>query len=278
MKYKRVCCVASKKAKAQSISDCFIKNYYHEGLIINELDFSKNEDFSDLDSDIDIIVIFGGDGFMLDTIHKYIDSTLFKEKNVPIYGINCGSIGFLLNYFSRKNMLSKIEDSIPVKLFPLKAKITTTDGNVHTRYAFNEISVLRSNHQATHIKISLDGVTRLQQLVCDGILVSTPVGSTAYNLAGGGFILPSSSNLLSIVPISPFRPRKWKGTIIRDSSIVSLEALNTLKRPISVANDSHGIENVKFIEIEKDTSLSINLLFNANYTLDDKILKEQFAF
>ena len=201
----------------------------------------------------DVIVVLGGDGFMLEAIKSHMD------KHLPIFGLNYGSVGFLMNSSNENDLINRINQSQSIKISPLIMKAVSVEGSIHEAIAINEVSLLRETHQASKIKISVDGKVRLDELICDGVLISTPSGSTAYNLSVHGPILSLNSKKLSISPISPFRPRRWKGKIVGDKSKIVIKNLNPKKRPISAVADNIEVRNAKNIIII--TNQKIKLLF-----------------
>ena len=216
-----------------------------------------------------IIIVLGGDGFMLQTLKK-----LYKFKK-PFYGINSGNYGFLMNKFSNKNFLKNLKDSKIVKIYPLQTTVKTKKNQIRKSIAINEVSVLRQSKQASSISVSTNKKNIIKKLISDGILVSTPAGSTAYNLSAHGPILNLNSNKLAVTPISPFRPRRWKGTIISDKSIITIKNLDSDKRPVSAVADNFEVRNAKTITIKADKNIIFNLLYNKNNSLDKKIKIEQ---
>jgi len=219
----------------------------------------------------DVIIALGGDGFMLHTLHTYIH--LAK----PIYGMNRGTIGFLMNRFDENDLIEKIADAKEETLFPLMMTTKTADGDQLTAIAFNEVSVIRNSKQAANIKVLVDGKERINKLMCDGILLSTPAGSTAYNLSVHGPILPLGSNLLALTPVSPFRPRRWRGALLKNSSVVELINLDPVKRPISASADFNEVTNIASLEIKEDRSRSFKILFDKEHSLEDRISSEQYV-
>lgn len=219
----------------------------------------------------DIIIALGGDGFMLETMHNFLDS------KVPIYGIHCGSVGFLMNDLSAHTLMLRLEKAKPTILHPLEMVVQQKKGGAVTALAFNEISLLRETHQAAKIQISIDGIVRLQELVCDGILLATPAGSTAYNLSAHGPILPLSAPLLALTPISAFRPRRWKGALLPETAEVTFTILEPDKRPVSAVADSTEVRNVLSVKIRQSKSHAVALLFDHEHNLDERILREQFV-
>lgn len=218
----------------------------------------------------DVLVVLGGDGFMLETLHKHM--TCSK----PVYGINCGSVGFLLNSYKSDNLIERITTAEHVCLHPLEMIATTASGQTFKAKAINEVSLFRETRQAAKIKIYIDGISRLDELICDGILVATPAGSTAYNLSAHGPIIPIGANILAITPISAFRPRRWKGALLPQSAKVTLEVLECEKRPVVAAADFSEIRAVVKVEISESRNISLNLLFDPEHNLENRILNEQF--
>lgn len=218
----------------------------------------------------DVVVVLGGDGFMLQKLH---DKTLAGK---PFYGMNCGTIGFLLNRFSTDDLFERIETAKPIALKPLKMTAVCANGKAHEGLAFNEVSLLRRTRQAAEIQISVDGMTKLPKLVCDGVLVSTPAGSTAYNSSVHGPILPLTSNVLALTPVSAFRPRRWHGALLPESAEVRFDVLEAQKRPVSAVADFTEIKNVHAVTVRQEKNVSVNLLFDADYSLEDRVLNEQF--
>ncbi len=229
------------------------------------VDVSKTNDVK-----FDYIVTLGGDGVMLRVLHKYISSP------IPIFGMNKGSLGFLLNQYHSKNLIERIEDAVPVDIHPLEMRATTTENLEMSALAINEVSLLRQLHQAAKIKVYIDGKMRLKELVSDGILVSTPAGSSAYNYAAGGSIIPLSANVIALTPISPFRPRNWRGALLSNKSIVEMEVLEFNKRPVSAVADFTAVRNVVMVKTFQRTDIKLTILSDKENKLEDKILQEQF--
>jgi len=222
-------------------------------------------------SEADIIVALGGDGFMLQTLHTYMD------HNKPIFGMNKGTVGFLMNEYSKENLMERIENADSFSLHPLKMRATRCDGETVEHLAVNEISLLRETRQAANISISIDGKTRLSELVGDGVMVATPAGSTAYNLSAHGPIIPLGSDLMALTPLSAFRPRRWRGALLPHHVAVELTVNQAQKRPVSAVADMHEVRDVRKVFIEEDRSRTLTLLFDAEHTLADRIFNEQFA-
>jgi NAD+ kinase len=218
----------------------------------------------------DTIVALGGDGFMLETLHKYLD------RQVPIFGMNCGSVGFLLNEYKEDGLAERLAAANAVKLHPLRMCAIRSNGEEVRALAINEVSLLRQTRQAAKIRITIDGVVRLDELICDGIMVATPAGSTAYNLSVHGPIIPLGAQLLALTPISAFRPRRWRGALLPHSAKITFEALEAPKRPISAVADFTEVREVFEVHIYEDRSVEIWLLFDPEHNLEERILKEQF--
>lgn len=218
----------------------------------------------------DMIVALGGDGFMLQTLHKCIG------KDLPVYGMNRGTVGFLMNGYRQKDLMCRLENAQKILLHPLKMKAVTAKGKEKQALAINEVSLFRSAGQAASIRINVNGQEKLSELICDGILLSTPAGSTAYNLSAHGPILPLASNVLALTPISPFRPRNWRGAILPSHVSVEFDILQHEKRPVSAVADSAEIKNVVTVQIQEDRRTELILLFDPEYNLEDRVLNEQF--
>ena len=220
---------------------------------------------------LDIIVTLGGDGEMLRALH------ISKNIKTPIYGMNRGSLGFLLNEYRLDDLIKRISNAQVVKLYPLKMIAMTEQNQVVEACAFNEVSLLRETNQTAKIRIIIDDIIRMNALYSDGILLATPAGSTAYNFAIYGPIIPLSANILALTPISPFRPRRWDGALIPYKSKVKFEILEFAKRPVSAVADSKEVRNIKFVEIYLDFSVEKQLLFDKGNDLKERVFKEQFC-
>lgn len=218
----------------------------------------------------DVIVALGGDGYMLHLLHKLLDI------DKPIFGMNLGTVGFLLNEYSSENLHQRIHDAIPVKMYPLKMVAQTVDGTTEEAIAFNEVSLLRETRQTAKIKIYVDDKLRLEELMCDGVLLSTPAGSTAYNLSAYGPIIPMNANILALTPISAFRPRRWRGALLSHTSSVIFEISSPEKRPVSAVADTIEVRNVSNVTITQDHDNAKTLMFDKEHTLEERILNEQF--
>mgnify|MGYP000328964232 FL=1 len=218
-----------------------------------------------------VIVALGGDGFILETLHRYMNS------GIPIYGMNRGTVGFLMNRFDLENLEQRLAKAIPIRLRPLKMTTTTLSGEQHTALAINEVSLLRQTRQTAHIQITVDGKERLPLLICDGIMVATPAGSTAYNLSAHGPIIPVDAKLLALTPISAFRPRRWRGALLPHRVEVKLKVLDPTLRPVSATADFVEIRDVVEVSVKEDTSTECTLLFDAEHNFEERILTEQFV-
>ena len=216
-----------------------------------------------------IIIVIGGDGFMLQTLKK-----LYKFKK-PFYGINSGNYGFLMNKFSKKKIIKNLKTSHSIKIHPLQMSVKTKNDQIKNSIAINEVSILRQGKQASSISITANKKNIIKNLVSDGVLVSTPAGSTAYNLSVHGPILNLDSNKLAVTPISPFRPRRWRGTIVGDKSKIVIKNLDINKRPISAVADNFEVRNVKTITIQSNKKIFFDLLYDNNNSLSKKIKIEQ---
>ncbi|WP_206207977.1 NAD kinase [Ahniella affigens] len=222
-------------------------------------------------ADADLIVPLGGDGFMLQSLHRY------RELNKAFYGMKLGSLGFLMNQHRSEGLLDRIERAKPTLFRPLEMTAVSESGATVHALAYNEVSLLRQTKQAAHIRVFLNGTEKLAELVCDGVLVATPAGSTAYNLSANGPILPLDSRVLAMTPISPFRPRRWRGAILPSDIEVKLEVLDHYKRPVSATADANEVRDVVEVTIQESTRHTANLLFDPEHKLEDRILNEQFA-
>ena len=219
----------------------------------------------------DVVVALGGDGMMLQTLHERRDSTK------PIYGMNRGSVGFLMNEYGVEGLKERLAGAERVVIHPLVMEATGVDGKTQSARAFNEVSLLRQSYQAAKLQISVDGKMRLLELISDGVLVATPVGSTAYNLSAHGPILPLNAPLLALTPLSPFRPRRWRGALLPDRAVIQIDILEADKRPVSAVADHFEVRSVSRVTIRMDMSSSIVMLFDPGHSLDERILAEQFG-
>ena len=224
---------------------------------------------SDL-AESEIIVPIGGDGFLLKTLHDY------KKYQKSFYGINYGSIGFLMNNETEANLNEVVKNSQSIKLNPLQMIATNSNSEKFESIAFNEVSLMRQTHQAAKISININNVNRMKELICDGILVSTAAGSTAYNLSAHGSIIPLESKLLALTPISAFRPRRWRGALLEEETKINFVVNNSEQRLVSVTADHNEFRNIETVEITSSKNITINLLFDSKYSIEERILKEQF--
>lgn len=219
----------------------------------------------------DIVVALGGDGLMLHALHRNI------RRRTPIFGMNLGTVGFLLNQYRGSGLLTRLKGAREVMLTPLRMVATTTRGQRHEVIAINEVSLLRSSRQTARIAVAVDGQMRLPDLHCDGVLVATPAGSTAYNLSAHGPIIPLGAGLLALTPINAFRPRRWRGALLPHRTKVEFAVLDPRKRPVAAAADSVEISNVAKVTVTEATDIKLPLLFDPEHDLEERILKEQFA-
>ncbi len=220
----------------------------------------------------DAIIALGGDGHMLQTLHR------FMNNEISIYGMNCGSVGFLMNEYAEDclpDLLAKAEINV---IHPLRMIALDQNGVEHEALAINEVSLFRQRYQAAKLRIAVDDKVRMEELICDGILIATPAGSTAYNLSAHGPILPINAPLLALTPISPFRPRHWRGAVLRNDAKVRAEVLEADKRPVSAVADHTEIRHVISVEVEEDSSIDLYLMFDPGHALDERIISEQFRY
>ena len=220
----------------------------------------------------DVIVALGGDGLMLQTLHKVM------RRNVPVFGMNCGSVGFLMNDYADTGLIERLEAALPTRIAPLSMHVTDVSGAASDALALNEVSLFRTTYQAVKVEIDVDGRTQMEELICDGVLLSTPAGSTAYNLSAHGPILPIDSPLLALTPISPFRPRRWRGAIIPNTAVVTFRTRETDKRPCSAVADNVEFQNIKEVIVREDRSHQVTLLFDPGTGLEERVLSEQFRY
>lgn len=232
----------------------------------------EQHEFVSLDQ-ADAVIVLGGDGHMLQVLHQLLED----RRDIPAYGMNRGTIGFLMNGWQAGELLNRLERAKSFSVKPLTTTVTTVSGQSFTLPAINEVSLLRETRQAAKLEISVNGRPVIPELICDGILVSTPAGSTAYNLSANGPILPLDSSLLALTPISPFRPRRWKGAILPDRYVIKLTILESVKRPVSAVADQREIRDIASVEVALDRSRSLTLLFDPEHALDDRIAMEQFV-
>jgi NAD+ kinase len=253
--YSKIHIIADANPTAQSAKKLITKNY-------------KNHTINDSD----VLVVLGGDGFMLSSLKKY------QKYKLPFYGMNKGNRGFLLNKFDEKDLINKINKSKIAELHPLEMYAKNKNGKVKTAIAINEVSVFRETRQAAKLEIKIDNMIRMKEITCDGVLVATPAGSTAYNLSVRGPVLDLESNLLAVTPISPFKPRGWRGATINNRSKVSIKNLDFKKRPVSAVADNIEFRDVSNVSIYLNKNKTFKLLYNKKYGLKERNLAEQFKF
>lgn len=221
----------------------------------------------------EVVVCLGGDGFLLETLHRLLD----RGSHTPVYGMNCGSVGFLMNAYEEQGLNERLSRAQGAILHPLRMRATTSDGVVEEALALNEVSLLRQQRQAAKVRIAIDGRIRLDELICDGVLVSTPAGSTAYNLSAHGPIVPLSANLLPLTPISAFRPRRWRGALLPSTAAVVFEVLEREKRPVAAVADFTEVRDVVSVSVQEDRSVVTTVLFDPGQGLSERIIAEQFT-
>ena len=221
-------------------------------------------------AEADVLVALGGDGFMLQTLHRHGD------LGRPVYGMKLGTVGFLMNQHRVEDLLNRLAAAEPAVLKPLEMIAHTESGARVESLAYNEVSLLRQTRQAAHIAIELNGQNRLDELICDGVMAATPAGSTAYNFSAGGPILPLGANVMALTPIAPFRPRRWRGAVLKAATEVRFRVLDPYKRPVSATADSHEVRDVLEVTIRESTRHTVTLLFDPEHNLEERILSEQF--
>ncbi|MGH1464942.1 MAG: NAD kinase [Cognatishimia sp.] len=219
----------------------------------------------------EVIVALGGDGFMLQTLHSS------QELGLPVYGMNRGTVGFLMNEYNESDLLDRLAHAEEEVINPLSMNATCADGKSHKELAINEVSMLRQGPQAAKLRIWVDGRLRMDELVCDGALVSTPAGSTAYNYSAHGPILPIGSDVLALTAIAPFRPRRWRGALVQKQSLVRVEVVNPEKRPVMADADSRNVRDVVSVEIRSESSVQHRILFDPGHGLEERLIREQFV-
>jgi NAD+ kinase len=218
----------------------------------------------------DVVVALGGDGFMLQTLHAFLG------KDKQIYGLNLGSIGFLMNEYRPVDLEDRLSAAEPTRVHPLRMRAVTRHGVATEALAFNEVSLLRETRQAAKLRVIVDEKVRIAEMICDGVLVATPAGSTAYNLSAHGPILPIDADLLALTPISAYRPRRWRGAILSHRARTRFEILEAEKRPVSAVADAFEVRDVETVDVAEDRSVAMTMLFDAGHSLDERILAEQF--
>jgi len=222
-------------------------------------------------ADADVIVALGGDGMMLHTIHDTL------ERDVPIYGMNRGSVGFMMNAFEEDDLKARLNRAQLIELHPLKMQAIDTDGRQHIELAINEVSLLRETRQAAKLRIIVDDIPRIDEMICDGVLVATSAGSTAYNLSASGPIIPIGAELLALTPISAFRPRHWRGALLPSKAKITFEVIEPTDRSVSATADFNEVRNVVSVTVTQDRQHTAQLLFDPEHNLEERVLKEQFS-
>ncbi|MBZ4022715.1 NAD kinase [Rhodobacter sp. TJ_12] len=217
----------------------------------------------------DVIVALGGDGFMLQCLHA--------DRGLPVYGMNRGSVGFLMNDYAAENLPERLAAAEVAEINPLAMRTETADGTLHTALAINEVSLLRAGPQAAKLRISVNGRVRMPELISDGAIISTPAGSTAYNYSAQGPILPIGSDVLALTGIAPFRPRRWQGAILPSSALVRFDVLEPEKRPVMADADSRSVKPVLWVEVRSEPKVTHRILFNPGHGLEERLMREQFA-
>ena len=253
MDFRTVAFVASQHSEAQQALAQFKARYPH----------------TDPD-EADVVVVLGGDGFMLETLHRHM------ERDVPIFGMNRGSVGFLMNVFGEDHLMDRLARAQPIRLNPLRMVAEDMGGVRHEALAINEVSLLRETRFAAKLRLLVDGIERMPEMICDGVLVATPAGSTAYNFSANGPIVPLGARLLALTPLSVFRPRHWKGAILPHDVAVTIEVLTPELRPVSATADYTEVRNVTRVVVREDRAVSLTLLFDPEHNLEERIVKEQF--
>ncbi|RNF85333.1 NAD kinase [Montanilutibacter psychrotolerans] len=219
----------------------------------------------------DVLVALGGDGFMLQTLHRH------GGHGKPVYGMKLGTIGFLMNQHREDALIERLAAAEPAVLHPLEMVAQTESGATVGSLAYNEVSLLRQTRQAAHVSIELNGKLRLDEMICDGVLVATPAGSTAYNFSAHGPILPLGANVIALTPIAAFRPRRWRGAVLKAGTEVRFRVLDPYKRPVSATADSHEVRDVVEVLIRESRDRSVTLLFDPEHNLEERMLAEQFT-
>lgn len=253
--YERIAFLASDSAKAHSALKKFVARY------------SNCEPQA-----ADAIVALGGDGLMLQTLHRHM------HDHIPIFGMNCGSVGFLMNEYREDGLHERLANAEVSRINPLMMVAYDKGGKAHKALAINEVSLFRETAQAAKLRISIDGTVRMEELICDGVLVATPAGSTAYNLSAHGPIVPINAPLLALTPISPFRPRRWRGALLPNKARIAIDVLEADKRPVSAVADHFETRSIVRVEIEKARQIELYMMCDPDHSLDERILAEQFSF
>ena len=231
----------------------------------------ERHSFADI-ADAEAVIVLGGDGFMLQTLHQ-----MLSERRIrPVFGMNLGTVGFLMNEWRPDGLEERLAKAKSFTVMPLRMDAVTVDGETVSSPAINEVSLLRETRQTAKLEVMAGENVVIEELVCDGVIVATPAGSTAYNLSARGPILPMGSNMVALTPISPFRPRRWRGAILPDNTRIAFRVLEPLKRPVSAVADQREVRDVATVEVRLDTSLALTLMFDPEHALDERIAREQF--
>ncbi len=254
MTQQRIAFVASDAPVAQATRDRLVARYGDADL-----------------AEADVVVALGGDGFMLQTLHAT------EAIGVPVYGMNRGTVGFLMNAFSEDDLPARLAAAEEAIINPLSMTATTVSGEVQVGLAINEVSLLRAGPQAAKLRISVDGKVRLEELVCDGALIATPAGSTAYNYSAFGPILPIGADVLALTALAPFRPRRWRGALLPTRALVRFDVLEPGKRPVMADADGRSVRNVASVEVHSEPTVQHRILFDPGHGLDERLIREQFA-
>jgi NAD+ kinase len=230
-------------------------------------------ELADVD-EAEVLVALGGDGFMLQTLHDMLES----GRPRPVFGMNRGTVGFLMNEWRLDQLAERIAGAKAIRVAPLEMKATTVGGETSTHAAINEVSLLRETRQTAKIEVLVNGRVAMPELACDGVLVATPAGSTAYNLSAQGPIIPINASLMAVTPISPFRPRRWRGALLPDAARVTIRVIDPERRPVAAVADHAEVRSVREVDIRMDHSISMQMLFDPGHSLDERILREQFGY
>lgn len=261
MKYKNIAIIAAKNnPEAVKRKTILLAKYHLKDISADHMQIDN----------IDLVIAVGGDGLMLHLLHEY------ENKPIIVYGINCGTVGFLMNHFHDGDLLQAIDKAQESTLHPLRMIVTNSAGETFNHVAINEVALLRQSSQAAKIRVEINGRERIKNLIADGILVATPAGSTAYNLSVRGPIIPFEAQILALTPISPFRPRNWRGALLTSDSKIKIEVIDHESRPVGATADFNEVDNVKEVEIFEDRSIGFTVLFDPNHSLKERIIQEQF--
>ena len=267
---KKIAVIAAKNNRdAEEKKNFLVQKFGFKDLSLDHKILGKNFD------GIEKVIAIGGDGLMLHILHEFGKTP--QEELIPIYGVNCGTVGFLMNSFHQENFLENLAKAEMATLHPLHMQVTDAVGKKYSHLAINEVALIRQTSQIAKIKIEINGQERVACLAADGVLVATSAGSTAYNFSAGGPIIPFSAEILALTPISPFRPRNWHGALLPASSKIKFTVLESESRRVSATADSFEVRDVKEVEICEDQSITFKLLFDADHSLEERIIREQFG-